>query len=123
MTLNLTASTISGAAYSWSGPNGFSSTSQDPSLSQVSLNASGTYKVTTTVGGLTSSPGTVAVVVNPPMVFTIRSSSSGIVLNWPSGTLQSATNLSGPWNNVPGAVSPLTNSPIGSQQFYRIRLQ
>ena len=123
MTLNLAASTISGAAYGWSGPNGFSSTSQNPSLSQVSQNASGTYNVTATVGGLTSAPGAVSVVVNPPLVFTVQSSASGIVLNWPYGTLQSATNLSGPWNNVPGVVSPFTNSPIGSQQFYRIRLQ
>ena len=34
-TLNLTASTVDGTTYSWTGPNGFTSTDQNPSISNA----------------------------------------------------------------------------------------
>ncbi len=64
-TLNLTASTISGAAYSWTGPNGFTSTDQNPSIVSATTAATGTYSVTATVGGCTSVAGTTNATVNP----------------------------------------------------------
>jgi hypothetical protein len=79
--------------------------------------------VAATVAGLASTPGTVAVTVNPPLVFSIQTASGNLILNWPYGTLQSATNLFGPWTNVTGATSPLTNAPPAPQQFYRVLLQ
>jgi hypothetical protein len=123
MTLHLNASTVPGATYSWTGPNGFTSTNQNPSLAKAGQNASGTYSVTATVGGLASSPATVAVTVNPPMVFSIQMLSGSLILNWPYGGLQSATNIMGPWNDVNGVTLPYTNTPIGPQKFYRIKLQ
>lgn len=45
-TLNLTCS--EGVSWEWSGPNGFSSTAQNPTLSNVSALANGTYTVTIT---------------------------------------------------------------------------
>jgi hypothetical protein len=123
MTLHLNASTVPGATYSWTGPNGFTSTNQNPSLAKADQNASGTYSVTATVGGLASSPATIAVTVNPPVVFSIRMLSGSLILNWPYGGLQSATNIMGPWNDVNGVTLPYTNTPIGSQKFYRIKLQ
>ena len=123
MTLYLSASTVAGATYNWTGPNGFTSASQNPSIIKADPSASGTYSVTATVGGLTSSPGTVTVTVNPPLVFSVQMMSSGFILNWPYGTLQSATNILGPWTNVNGANSPFTNTPAGPEGFYRIQLQ
>ena len=123
MTLYLSASTVAGATYNWTGPNGFTSASQNPSIIKADPSASGTYSVTATVGGLTSSPGTVTVTVNPPLVFSVQMMSSGFILNWPYGTLQSATNILGPWTNVIGATSPFTNTPAGPEGFYRIQLQ
>jgi beta-galactosidase len=123
MTLNLTASTVPGATYSWTGPNGFTSTNQNPSLVKADQSASGTYSVTATVGGLASSPATVAVTVNPPVAFSIQILSGSLILNWPYGGLQSATNIMGPWHDVNGGTSPYTNTPIGPQKFYRIKLQ
>jgi beta-galactosidase len=123
MTLYLTASTISGATYNWTGPNNFVSMNQNPSIVNASPNASGIYSVTATVAGLTSAPGTVAVTVNPPLIFSIQTASGNLILNWPYGSLQSATNLFGPWTNVTGAASPLTNMPNAPQQFYRVLLQ
>jgi hypothetical protein len=123
MTLHLNASTVPGATYSWTGPNGFTSTNQNPSLVKADQSASGTYSVTATVGGLASSPAAVAVTVNPPVAFSIQMLSGSLILNWPYGGLQSATNIMGPWNDVNGVTLPYTNTPIGSQKFYRIKLQ
>jgi gliding motility-associated-like protein len=50
-TLNLSAVSLSGASYSWTGPNGFTSTSQNPSVNAMSAATSGTYSVTITNGG------------------------------------------------------------------------
>jgi hypothetical protein len=45
-----------------------------------------------------------------------------LILSWPQGTLQSAPQVTGPYNDVLGATSPYTNNMIG-QQFYRVRVQ
>ncbi|MEI9960331.1 MAG: immunoglobulin domain-containing protein [Limisphaerales bacterium] len=57
MTLYLTASTIPGATYNWTGPNDFASTNQNPFIVNAGENASGAYNVTATADGFTSSPG------------------------------------------------------------------
>ena len=46
-----------------------------------------------------------------------------LVLTWPSGwILQSASNVAGPYSDVPGAGSPYSyNMTQGSQQFFRLR--
>jgi gliding motility-associated-like protein len=64
--INLTASGITSATYSWSGPNGFSSSLQNPVVSGVSLSEAGVYSVTATVSGCTGAAGTTTVVVNTP---------------------------------------------------------
>lgn len=46
---------------------------------------------------------------------------NNLVLAWPSGTLQFATNLLGPWSDVSGAASPFTNPICLPQQFFRLR--
>lgn len=48
--LNLSANTISGASYSWTGPAGFFSTGQNPIVPSVVLNQAGSYIVTATAG-------------------------------------------------------------------------
>ncbi len=57
-TLNLSTPTVAGAVYHWTGPNGFSSFVQNPSLSNVTALNVGNYSVTVTVAGCTSSAGT-----------------------------------------------------------------
>src|SRR6185312_14324403 len=94
-TLNLTASTVAGATYSWTGPNTFSSSTQNPSIAGATTAASGTYSVTVTVGGCTSAPATTNVVVNPiPTSPTLGSNSpvcSGQTLNLTASTIAGAT--------------------------------
>ena len=123
MTLYLTASTVPGATYNWTGPGGFASTNQNPSINKADQRASGTYSVTAAIGGLTSSPSLVSVTINPALIFSIQMLSGSPVLNWPFGTLQSATNILGQWFNVAGAISPYTPVPSDRQRFYRVQLQ
>jgi hypothetical protein len=53
----------------------------------------------------------------------IRTSGNSIIITWPNGTLQSATNIVGPWHDFGGVVSPYGITPTGSQQFYRVKVQ
>jgi len=114
---------VAGATYSWTGPNGFTSTSQNPSIPGATTADSGDYSVTATVGACTSAPGTTTVTVNPPASVSVQALSGSLILDWPFGTLQSATNLSGPWNSLTGVTPPYTNTPGEAQEFFRIRLQ
>jgi hypothetical protein len=63
--VNLTASTVAGATYSWTGPNSFASSLQNPSVSGATAAMAGTYNVDVTVGGCTSPSASVTVIVNP----------------------------------------------------------
>ena len=63
-TLSLTASTVSGATYAWTGPAGFTSALQNPTRPSATTAMTGTYSVTVTVAGCTSAAGTTAATVN-----------------------------------------------------------
>ena len=52
----------------------------------------------------------------------IATTGNKTVVTWPVGTLQVSTNLTGTYTNVIGAVSPFTNSTVGTL-FYRAQLQ
>jgi len=63
-TLHLTASSIPGATYSWTGPNGFVSSAQNPVLTGVDASAAGDYSVIASANGCSStSAGSVTVSV------------------------------------------------------------
>jgi large repetitive protein len=68
-TVNLTATTVTGHTYSWSGPSGFSSTSQNPTGVTVPATA-GAYTYTVTAVGTPSCTATTVVTVNPRPVIT-----------------------------------------------------
>lgn len=63
--LSLTATTTlpGTVTYSWTGPNGFASTTQNPTINLPQVNNSGNYIVTLTQNGCTSLPDTVEVLV------------------------------------------------------------
>jgi hypothetical protein len=63
-TLQLQASTIPGATYTWSGPNNFSSASQNPVRSSIGILDGGSYAVYATQNGCRSEVATVSVMVN-----------------------------------------------------------
>jgi hypothetical protein len=58
-----------------------------------------------------------------PAALTFQHGSSGLMLNWSNGFLQSATNVIGPWLDVSNASSPFFVAPIQPRQYYRLRFQ
>src|SRR5207245_9628132 len=63
-TISLSTPTVSGATYSWTGANGFTSALQNPTRSNATTVDAGTYSVTVTVNGCTSAAGSTDVGVN-----------------------------------------------------------
>ncbi len=63
-TLNLSTSLVGGATYNWNGPNSYTSSVQNPSISNAALVNAGTYSLAVTVSGCTSATGTVIVSIN-----------------------------------------------------------
>ncbi|MGG9972640.1 gliding motility-associated C-terminal domain-containing protein [Ferruginibacter sp. SUN002] len=64
-TLQLSASLIAGATYSWTGPNGFTSTSRTPVINNATTAMAGMYSVTSKIGNCSSAPSLSNVVINP----------------------------------------------------------
>ena len=141
-TLNLTASTVSGGTYNWTGPNNFSSTQQNPSIANTTTAAAGDYSVSVTVNGCTSVAGSTTVLVTaPPHITSISPRGSDIVITWATTGGTTNTVQATPGNpdstNFVDITPPLfilgsgdtstnyvdfgaaTNSPV---MYYRVRL-
>jgi hypothetical protein len=59
----------------------------------------------------------------PPGTLAIQKWGAGqLQLNWNYGTLQTATNVAGPYSDVVGMISPCTLTPTNTQGFYRVRV-
>jgi PKD repeat protein len=141
-TLNLTASTLSGGTYNWTGPNGFTSTDQNPSIPNATSAVAGTYSVTVTdSNGCTSAAGSTTAVVASPQITAITTQGSDILITW--ATIGGTTNvvqatpgnpdytnfvdisdllfIAGSGNSSTNYTDPgaVTNSPA---KFYRVRL-
>jgi gliding motility-associated-like protein len=105
-TLNLTSS--GGGTYSWNGPNSFTSTAQNPSITSVTTAASGTYTVTVTGANSCVSTGTVAVTVNPLPTVTAASNSPVCV----NGTLNLTSTGGGSYSwSGPNSFSSFFQNP------------
>ncbi|MFC4511275.1 beta strand repeat-containing protein, partial [Flavobacterium buctense] len=62
--LNLNGTTDIGTTFTWTGPNSFTSSSQNPSISTVTTAAAGTYNFTATANGCSSTVATTVVAIN-----------------------------------------------------------
>jgi uncharacterized repeat protein (TIGR03803 family) len=93
-TLNLSVSSVAGASYSWSGPDGYVSTNRNPSISNISLTATGTYCVAVVANGCTST-GCVLVTVKPLATANVSGSTTTCpgVLN----TIEATLTGTSPW--------------------------
>ncbi len=109
--------------YSWTGPNSFTSTLQNPSITNVTTAAAGTYTATyTNVFGCSSSSTTAALVVNSKPTASIsgsaticNGSSTNLTINVTgtgpfSGTLSNGATFSGAGPSFTVTVSPSTNT-------------
>ena len=129
-TLNLAASTTTSgtATYNWTGPNSFSASIQNPSITSVSIAYSGTYSVTVTINNCTSAAGTKNIVVDStPQQPTITSNTpvckdSTLFLNATSVSSGSMTyNWTGP-NSFSSAIQnpPITNITNANAGVYNV---
>jgi gliding motility-associated-like protein len=114
-TLNLTASTIQGATYSWTGPNGFTSNQQNPSIPNATAADSGTYTVVATLNGCPSAPATTRVAISPgpsaPVVGSNSPVCQGTTLSLTAGNIAGATFS---WTGPNGFTSTLQNPTINA---------
>jgi hypothetical protein len=53
-------------------------------------------------------------------VLTIHAVGENLVLSWPFGRLQAASNAAGPFSMSAGVESPFTNVAAGARQFFRV---
>lgn len=116
-TLQLTATNDKpAAAISWTGPNSFSSSLLTPSISGVTVAATGVYQFTASLSGCTST-ASIPVTVNPAPPVTsgvsICQGGSGLLTSSTtcSGFVNSGTSLSGSWN---GTTDPTAKIPTSA---------
>jgi beta-galactosidase len=70
-----------------------------------------------------NSAAEVSVTPLAPVTLSWHVSPAGVVLTWPTGLLQNATDLLGPWNSLSGQTSPYTNPATRPQEFFRAKVQ
>lgn len=103
--ISLSTPNVANATYQWSGPNGFTSTSQNPTIPNAQVVNGGNYQLTITVDGCTSAAGQASVTVNQTPDAPVLSSNSPICNN---NTLQFESQI-----NFPGSVSYSWTGPNG----------
>lgn len=114
-TISLTATAAGALSYSWSGPNGFNSTIQNPNIANSTIAMSGLYYVTATFSGGCTATGSTNVVVNTLPVAAITSGNVSIC-NGLSTTLTASGGSSYLWSNV-ATTSAITVSPTASSNY------
>lgn len=114
--LLLDASIVPNAQYFWTGPNGFTSSTQDPTIAGAQINEQGVYSCYVVVAGCTSATATVNVIITPgpsstfnvgppvcvgnPVIITYTGNApAGTIFNWDfaGGTVVSGAG-SGPYS-------------------------
>ncbi|WP_201983294.1 T9SS type A sorting domain-containing protein [Hymenobacter rubidus] len=110
--LLLTATTVPGASYSWTGPNSFTSLLQNPTIGNVGVNRSGTYTVTASANGCTAT-SSVAVTVNALPTASVNPLNP-IICSGQSVTLNASGGLSYLWSPATGLSSATVASPVAS---------
>ncbi|MEX1193165.1 MAG: T9SS type A sorting domain-containing protein [Brumimicrobium sp.] len=84
--IELTANTVGGATYSWTGPDGFTSSNQNPTINGVSSDNDGDYELTIEQNGCVSEVSTVTITVNPiPAAPIITQNGNDLESNYASG--------------------------------------
>ncbi|PSJ71561.1 hypothetical protein C7N43_38695, partial [Sphingobacteriales bacterium UPWRP_1] len=93
-TLNLTLATDVGTTFAWTGPNTFTSSVQNPSISSATTAAAGTYNVTVSTGAGCSASSSTAVTVNTAPTITSVTATPAAICTGQNSQLQ--VNVAGP---------------------------
>ncbi|MCD6068617.1 MAG: hypothetical protein K0S33_3443, partial [Bacteroidetes bacterium] len=125
-TINLSTPAVAGATYSWTGPNSFASSVQNPSITNATVAMAGTYSVTVTTNGCTSAVGTTAVVVNATPATPAASSNTpvctGNTINLSTPAVAGATySWTGPNSFASSVQNPsITNAAVAMAGTYSV---
>ncbi|MDN3588423.1 gliding motility-associated C-terminal domain-containing protein [Pedobacter aquatilis] len=101
-----------GTTFLWTGPNGFTSTEKDPVLTNVQLEASGTYTVAATSNGCTSISSTDVKIIEP-IEISINLNSVYTCESQPI-QLEASGGVSYKWFPVDGLSNPNIANPIAN---------
>ncbi|WP_374756800.1 Ig-like domain-containing protein [Larkinella humicola] len=128
ISLNLSAS--GGVSYVWKGPNGYSSTQQNPVINNATSANNGTYSVTVTSGSGCTAVGSTSVVVgtcpNPPCSLsgTLTASQTAVCSGGSVVLTASASNAVGnvtyQWSGGLGSGSSVTVSNLTTTSTYTV---
>ena len=125
-TLNLTASSNNSGTYAWSGPNGYNSPLQNPTIPDVAAVNAGTYTVTITVNNCISLPTSINVIVNSLAAAPAAATPVEYCINTAAVPLAATANNGGTLNwftvanggtALPSAPTPST-ATVGSVFYY-----
>lgn len=123
-TIQLYANTISGASYSWTGPDGWTNSSEDPTRTGAAVTMAGTYTVVATSPGCTSSNSTVYMDV--PNFASIGTGGPTTFCSGGSVTLYAATGTGYAWQwikdgvNISGATA--NNYVASTSGSYQVKI-
>ncbi len=112
---NLVLTASGGASYAWTGPNGFTSTLQNPTLLNASTNMAGIYIVTVTNANGCNKLGSAQVLINPAPTATITSNSP--ICETKTLELFAGGSLSYNWQGPNGFTSNTQNPVIASASY------
>ncbi|HLN53140.1 MAG TPA: PKD domain-containing protein [Lentimicrobium sp.] len=132
-TIELHAADSPGAIYHWTGPNGFISTMQNPTIPNAQHIHAGMYSLTITVNGITSDPSTTEVLVLDPPTAVMTANSPTTICEGDSTELVITTTGSGPYRvalgsgsiipmviNFPENVHSVWVHPLDTTTFYLV---
>ena len=91
-TLNVNGGSITGATFNWTGPNGFSSTQNNPSRSNMQWADTGVYKTIVTVNGCPSPEAQARVTMNAVPFVTILSTPTDTICSGQTVTFNALAN-------------------------------
>jgi gliding motility-associated-like protein len=112
LALNPSVNTSLGETFSWTGPNGFTSSLPNPIFNSAQLSNAGTYNVVVTSKANCTASATVKVTVNPKIVLTISNNATicagnGIQLQ----AIANSNNIKYTWLPATNLFEPNTNTP------------
>jgi len=110
----LSLSATAGTSYAWTGPNGFTSTVQNPVINNATLAMAGSYTVVVGSGGC-SGVATTTVTVNNPLAVTAASSASLLCGTSPASLTATVTGGQAPYTYAwtgPGSFSATGSSNV-----------
>ena len=117
--LNLTGNTLAGALYNWHGPNGFTSTLQNPVINNASLTNAGSYSLSVTSGNCsTSSTVNVTVVSNPTITVSSATVCAGITSTLTATGANTYTWL--PGTGLSSTTGSVVTASANSSQIYTV---